>query len=236
MNNRTSCFFCSNQFMDLNASEDLKCYYCKEMHDINKKCIKGHYVCDSCYNSLLANDLIETYCINSNLKDPFEIAITLMKNPKIRMHGTEHHFLVPAVLLSFYYNIKNAYDDKEIKINQARKKVEKISSGSCESFDNCGAGIGTGIFISLITNTTSLSKYEFKLRNLMTAKSLFSIDSYGGPRCCKRNTFLAITEAVNFLNEIFGIKTQINKNIKCDFNPFNKYCIKNECSFYDRQI
>jgi hypothetical protein len=32
------------------------------------------------------------------------MALNLMKNPQIKMHGPEHHFLVPAVLLAAYYN------------------------------------------------------------------------------------------------------------------------------------
>ena len=41
------------------------------------------------------------------------MAIEIMKSPMINMHGPEHHFLVPAVLITSYYNIK---DEKKNKI------------------------------------------------------------------------------------------------------------------------
>lgn len=42
-----------------------------------------------------------------------------MRNPKLKIHGPEHHFLVPAVLLSSYYNVKRDYEEKENKIREA---------------------------------------------------------------------------------------------------------------------
>jgi len=53
---------------------------------------------------LAANDLIEQYCLHTGQTDPLEIAVTLMKNPALKMHGPEHHLLVPAVLLAAFYN------------------------------------------------------------------------------------------------------------------------------------
>jgi hypothetical protein len=67
------------------------------------RCIGGHFVCDRCH-SLAANDLIEQYCLHTGQTDSLEIAVTLMKNPALKMHGPEHHLLVPAVLLAAFYN------------------------------------------------------------------------------------------------------------------------------------
>jgi len=64
-----------------------------------------------------------------------------MKNPKIKMHGPEHHFLVPAVLLSAYYNKKKDSRKKEDKIKEARKRAEKILGGFCGSHGICGAAM-----------------------------------------------------------------------------------------------
>ena len=85
------------------------------------------------------------------------------------MHGPEHHFLVPAVLLSAYYNKKKYSRKKEDKIKEARKRVKKILGGVCGSHGICGATVGTVIFISLITNATPLSEKERKLSNQITS-------------------------------------------------------------------
>ena len=57
--------------------------------------------------------------------------------------------------------------------------------------------MGTGIFISLITDATPLSKEDWGLANRMTAASLNTIAEHGGPRCCKRDSFLAIMDAIH---------------------------------------
>ncbi len=156
-----------------------------------------------------------------------------MKKPEVAMHGPEHHFLVPAVLLASYYNLKNDSALKEEKIRIAQKRASNVLGGFCGYYGDCGAAVGTGIFISLITGANPLSKDEWKLSNLMTAKSLFSLADIGGPRCCKRTSFLSIIEASNFLSEHFSITLPVNKDIKCVFSSLNKECLKDNCPFYD---
>ena len=99
-------------------------------------------------------------------------------------------------------------------------------------YGDCGAAVGTGIFISLITRANPLSKDEWKLSNLMTARSLFAVANVGGPRCCKRTSFLSIIEASAFLREHFSMALQVNKNIKCEFSSLNKECLADDCPFY----
>jgi hypothetical protein len=80
-------------------------------HHSHVECRNGHFVCDECHR-LSANDLVESFCVNSNSKEPMELATVLMNSPKLQMHGPEHHFLVPAVLLTTYYNIKGDRKEK----------------------------------------------------------------------------------------------------------------------------
>ena len=150
----------------------------------------------------------------------------------MKMHGPEHHFLVPAVLLASYYNIRKDYSEKGLKIKEARERASNILGGFCGSHGDCGAAVGTGIFVSLITNSTPLSIEEWKLSNLITSKSLYTIANRGGPRCCKRNTYLAIIEAVKFLKENFGVEMKVRKDIRCEFNDLNEECLKEKCPFY----
>jgi hypothetical protein len=139
---------------------------------------------------------------------------------------------VPAALLTSYYNYQKEYETKKGKLNIAKGRAEKVLGGFCGSHGNCGAGVGTGIFISVITNATPLSKDVWRLSNLMTAKSLFSIANGGGPRCCKRDSFLAILEAAEFVKEHFGIRLPIKEKITCSFSHLNTECLHENCKFY----
>ena len=44
--------------------------------------------------------------------------------------------------------------------------------------------------------------------NLMTSRSLARLGEIGGPRCCKRNSYLSILTAVDYIEEVTGIKMQ----------------------------
>jgi hypothetical protein len=68
----------------------------------------------------------------------------------------------------------------------------------------------------------------------MTAKILFSVANYGGPRCCKRDSFLAIMGAVAFVEEQFTVVLPGGKNPQCEFSSLNKECLAAECPFYPR--
>jgi len=141
---------------------------------------------------------------------------------------------VPAVLLTSYYNYQNDPETKKAKLNIAKGRAEKVLGGFCGSHGNCGAGVGTGIFISVITNATPLSTDKWRLCNLMTAKSLYSIANQGGPRCCKRTSFLAIIEAIEFIQEHFGISLPKKERIYCSFSRLNTECLQERCKFFQQ--
>jgi hypothetical protein len=92
--------------------------------------------------------------------------------------------------------------------------------------------VGTGIFISLITDSTPLSDDGWRLSNLMTANSLEEIACHGGPRCCKRDTFLALQSAQIFLARNFDVSLPIDEPIMCGFSESNKECLEGACPYF----
>ena len=229
--NKTGCIICGTQLLYLDTPRSMECYLCGVSIESYAQCIEGHFVCDSCH-SLPAMEYIEQFCIHNESADPVEMSNEIMRNSSIKMHGPEHHFLVPAVLVSAYYNSLGEPDKKQNKLAVAKTRAGQILGGFCGFYGDCGAAVGTGIFMSLILNATPLSKNEWRLCNLMTSRSLNSIAVHGGPRCCKRNTYLAIGEAVQFLSDNFRIQLPGRKNIRCDFSSLNKECLLEACPFY----
>jgi len=226
----SGCIICGAELQYSNDYFEIQCNVCSKTFTSNVKCSNNHYVCDSCHQ-FDAVDYIENYCKNSGESDPLKLIIEIMKNPKINMHGPEHHFLVPAVLLTCYYNILNKHELLNEKIAIAKERGQKIPGGFCGFYGNCGAGVGTGIFMSIINNATPLSKEEWRLSNLMTAKSLEQIANNGGPRCCKRDSFLAIETAVDFVENNLNVIMPKHK-VKCEFYTMNKVCIKTDCKYF----
>ena len=231
MSYRTGCLICGYELACLPTEEKLICKYCGKTFVADICCVNHHYVCDRCH-SLSANDLIEQYCRTILHTDPYRIVATLMKNPQINMHGPEHHFLVPAALLAAWYNRNKNPLLKDTAIIKARLRAEEVKGGFCGSHGACGAAIGTGIFVSLITGATSFAKEEWRLANLMSAESLKVIAENGGPRCCKRDSFLAISAAVAFLKTHFGTELPMEERITCEFAILNPECLGEECLFH----
>lgn len=225
------CLICGKEIIYPENTEELQCVYCGQEFLASSCCIDGHFVCDQCHEQP-ANDFIERACILSELTDPLLLAERLMQNPVIKMHGPEHHFLVPAVLLSAFYNKTGEPGQKPGKIQKARQRAEKILGGFCGTHGICGAAVGTGIFTSVITAATPLSGKEWQWTNRISARSLETIAKYGGPRCCKRDTFLAIIEAVKFINEQFDTALPVSGQYTCGFYGNNKACKQGECPFY----
>ena len=228
---KTGCLVCGEELIYANEPAKHECFYCKQASDSNMRCRNGHYVCDKCH-SLPAMDLIENYCNSTKSENPLELALTLMRNPNVKMHGPEHHFLVPAVLLATYYNNKKEYGTKATKLRMAKKRASNVLGGFCGFYGDCGAAVGTGIFVSLVTGATPVSVAEWKLANLATAKSLLTIAEHGGPRCCKRNTYLALMQAVEFLKEKFGVTLETKECLECEFFDLNNECLRERCPFY----
>jgi hypothetical protein len=231
MSYKTGCLICGYELVCLPTEEKPICEYCGKFFVSDACCVNHHYVCDHCH-SLPANDLIEQYCRTTLHTDPYRIVATLMKNPQINMHGPEHHFLVPAALLAAWYNRNKNPLLKAAAIIKARCRAEDVKGGFCGSHGACGAAIGTGIFVSLITGATSFAREEWRLANLVSAESLKIIAENGGPRCCKRDSFLAITTTVSFLKEHFETELPLTEKIKCEFSILNRECLGEECLYY----
>ncbi|MDD4876399.1 MAG: DUF5714 domain-containing protein [Dehalococcoidales bacterium] len=231
MDQEDNCLICEADLKYEDECSRMICSLCGEEYESKITCVDGHYICNKCY-FLSANDLIKRICVESELENPLEMAINIMKNQRIAMHGPQHHFMVPAVLLSSYYNLKNDLAMKEEKIKVAQERAVNVLGGFCGFYGDCGAAVGTGIFISLVTDASPLSSYEWKLSNLMTARSLFSLAHIGGPRCCKRTTIMSIQSASLFAVEYLGIKFPGSNNIKCDFSSLNNECLFRVCPFY----
>lgn len=144
MNSRFNCIICGNELVYYNESKEMECIFCKNKFLSNVSCKNGHYICDNCH-SLDAFSVIKNYCMSSKSSNPIKMAEELMTHPSIKMHGPEHHFLVPAVLLTAYLNKTNDTNRLEKLLNEGAKRAKNILGGFCGFYGACGAAVGTGI-------------------------------------------------------------------------------------------
>ena len=77
-----------------------------------------------------------------------------------------------------------------------------------------------------------LAEKEWGLSNLMTARVLQAVGTIGGPRCCKRNGYTAIREAVGFAKEHLGVEMELSE-ILCRHQDQNNQCIGTRCPYFE---
>ena len=172
---------------------------------------------------------IAALCLAEKSKNPVEILLNLAKSLDCPVHNPVHHILVGSALLTAYKN-SGGNIDLEKSLAEIKNRAEQVPGGACGFWGACGAGISSGMFISIVTGSNPLSGKVWGLSNMMTSKSLGAIGEVGGPRCCKRNSYLAITEAVKFAKDNLGVEMEIDK-IKCTHFAQNNQCIGERCPF-----
>lgn len=226
----SGCILCSKELVYQNSDVAHQCQLCGESFKSNVCCIDSHFVCDACH-AKEGIVHITSVALKTNSKDPVTIAEQMMDSPHVNMHGPEHHYLVAAALLAALHSVGQNFSLSKA-LAQARQRTRNVPGGICGMWGNCGAGVGTGIFISIVTQATPLSTQSWSLANLATSESLYKIAKNGGPRCCKRNTFLAVQQMVLFLKEHLDVNLSEADKIECKYNKNNKECRGKACLYF----
>ena len=149
------------------------------------------------------------------------------------MHGPEHHTLAGAALLTAYHN---AGGNIELipTLKEMIARSRKVPGGACGFWGSCGAAVSTGMFMSIISGATPLTQDSWGQANLMTAQALTAIGKIGGPRCCKRNSYLSLQAAARYVAETTHILMEM-KPVVCNRTQQNNQCIRQRCPFYPSQ-
>ncbi len=224
---KDECLICKAPLIYLKTDEIMECEICHKKENSKTRCVNGHYVCNECHTAGL--DTIVGLCLAETSKDPVAIIEKMMALPFCHMHGPEHHVMVGAALLTAYRNAGGQID-LEKALSEMINRGKKVPGGACGFWGACGAGISSGMFISIISESTPLANEPFALSHWMTARSLTSIAEVGGPRCCKRDSFLSILAAIDFVKENFGVEME-RPRISCTHYMNNNQCIGKRCPF-----
>ena len=222
------CLICTSPLEYLSADEEMECVLCHKKQYSKTRCVKGHFVCDECHTSGM--DSLIAICLNSKSSNPIEILEEMMSMPACHMHGPEHHIMVGSALLTAYKNAGGEIDLVSA-LAEMQKRGKQVPGGACGFWGACGAGISTGMFISIALKSTPLAGEAWGLSNQMTARALESIGKNGGPRCCKRDSYLAIIEAVKFTSEKLHIDMKQSPVI-CTHSHLNNQCRQEKCPFH----
>ena len=210
------CLICSAPLEYLNEETEMECCLC------HRKA-----VCDDCHRQGV--DGIVHVCLAETGRDPIALMEKMMSLPFCHMHGPEHHIMVGAALLTAFRNAGGNLD-LERALGEMISRGREVPGGICGFWGSCGAGVSAGIFLSIATGSTPLAGEVFGLANRMTAKSLEAIGEVGGPRCCKRDSYLSLLAAIRFVKENLGVEMESHTPV-CSRSAQNAQCIGKRCPF-----
>ena len=222
------CLICKAPLEYLDVDEVMECELCGKIQRSKTRCANGHFVCDECHTSGM--DEIIALALNEKSKNPIHILEKMMSMDFCHMHGPEHHVMVGASLLTAYKNAGGEIDLTSA-LSEMYARGKQVPGGACGFWGACGAGISTGMYMSIITKSTPLAKEAWGLSNQMTGQALTTIGKNGGPRCCKRDSYLAIIEAVRFTKEKLNVEMELDK-IECSRSKLNNQCMEERCPFH----
>ena len=228
MKSTENCGVCGKALTYGTDATSVECDFCGRTTQAQIFCPDGHYICDTCH-SQKALDVLRDVLSSNTSTDPVELLEKVMSHPAVPMHGPEHHAIVPAVIIAAVKN--SGYPVPEGAVEKAIERGAKVPGGWCGFYGACGAGIGAGIAVSVLTEATPLTGPTRRLANEATSLALQNILDEG-PRCCKRAGRKAIEATIDFLKDRFKITLDNNTEITCRFVSRNRECILEECDYY----
>jgi len=176
------------------------------------------------------------YYISGERKSLYELLEECMGVEGMPMHCPPHHFMIPAVLLTMCHQAEGDLpEDLEADLREANERAHHVLGGFCGNYGSCGAAVGTGIFMSIYTQSGPCSEGTWSWTNRIVAKALMEISELDGPRCCKRNSYLAMKSACESVRQYLQIELDWPQQISCHYFTDNHECIKEKCPFYPKK-
>lgn len=223
------CPFC-NETTEKGTPTETACTICGKRFVTDKVCSKGHAVCIPCSSN--ADEMIRQICLKNDSKNPVEILERLMSLPQIPMHGPIHHRLVGSALLSAYRNSGGELD-LEYALDDLKWRSSNVPGGACGEWGCCGAGVSAGMTLGIILDNGPMEREKWPIPMRLTSRTLASISSVHGPRCCKRDSYFTMVEAIKFISENLDVDMELPEKIVCTRRSNNRQCIGSDCPFSD---
>lgn len=174
--------------------------------------------------------MFEEILLNEKSTNPREIQKKLMEQPDVPMHGPIHHYVDGAAFLTAMHNAGVKFDLADA-LKELEERSQLMPGATCGRWGVCGSASSVGAALAIIHGTGPLSSDDFYKDNLrLTSRILAREAELGGPRCCKRNGFTALDEAVDFVKEQYGIRLEESFDF-CSFSLGNETCQGEDCPY-----
>lgn len=175
--------------------------------------------------------MIINACQGTESINPMEIFRAVAREDFVRMHGPEHHILDGACILTAFKNAGGKINLEEA-LEKLMKEGLRMPGATCGLWGVCGSVTSIGAALAVIDGTGPLTTDDSWSSHMKyTSKALGALAEIGGPRCCKRDAYIAMTNAVEYINSHYPVHLECDE-IHCDFSDLNQQCIHERCPYY----
>ncbi|MCX8126653.1 MAG: DUF5714 domain-containing protein [Dehalococcoidia bacterium] len=222
------CALCGRPLVYGTEAVERTCDLCRQVVKAQVYCPEGHYVCDACH-ARGAIGVLRQVVFATRSTSPAEIAEAVMSHPLVPMHGPEHHAIVAASIVTAVRNVVGEVPDGAVE--KAIDRASKVPGGWCGLYGDCGAAVGVGVAVSVLSGATPLTGRQ---RSLAMSATVFAMSRMidDQPRCCKRAVRTGIDAAVVFLRERMNIFLPLREKATCSYFERNQQCAKTACPYF----
>lgn len=171
-------------------------------------------------------------CLTWRGTDPAELLELLMARTECAAFGPVHHYLVGAALLACSWPDDDG-DGLARALDALADRASCVPGAACANWGVCGAAASCGMAFSLLAGNAPLRAEGWSEGQLMVADILEKIARAGSPRCCKRDSRIAVRAAVPWLNEKLGAGLSVaGTDPVCSVSDKNTACLGGACPYY----
>ena len=226
---KTGCLVCGAALSYGEAEGEAACHFCGQPAPDDVRCQAGHFVCDVCHQGDAAA-VIQAACLASGEREMAPLLQRLRRHPAVKIHGPEHHALVPGVILANYRALGGELTDEVL--GRAVRRGAKVPGGHCGFWGACGAAVGVGLAFGAILGSTPVKGEQRGLANEVTSRVLARVAALRAPRCCHRDSMISIQAAAEFSPEYLDVTLCYGDPAPCNQVEKNKECIRERCPLF----
>lgn len=178
--------------------------------------------------------------MSSTSTAPAELMEEVMADPRCPAFGPIHHFIVGATLLACWRNAEDAPDRESLlraDLEEMAARSSSVPGAACARWGVCGAAASAGMAYAIVRGNAPLRQEGWQEGQLMVSELLALIARSGSPRCCKRDSRVAVAAAVPHFNALGGPQMRESGTVPtCASFPQNGVCMGADCPFYPRTV
>ncbi|MCF8037111.1 MAG: methyltransferase domain-containing protein, partial [Desulfobacteraceae bacterium] len=222
------CMQCGKPLVYLDREEPRTCAFCGDTGRANAVCEDGHFVCDACHARDAAG-IVSQICKHTNQAKMIPLLDTIRSHPAFAVHGPEHHFAVPAVIVAAFGNMGGNISDKDIQT--AMDRGRSVPGGVCAFWGTCGAAVGVGIGFGVILQSNPLKPDPRQMVQKAVGAIIGEIAETRAGRCCRRESYTALIHAARWSGHILPIALEAGEIPECRQQTANRECIRQACPY-----